>query len=48
MEEGSMSESQEGGAGGSQYDANQYSGNIPYDRSGKRYRRTANEIERRF
>ena len=48
LEEGSLSDSQGGGAGGSQYDPNQYSGNLPYDRSGKRYRRTANEIERRF
>ncbi len=42
------SASQSGINEGSQYDANQYSGNIPYDKSGKRYRRTANEIERRF
>ena len=45
IDQGSESQS---GLEGSQYDANQFSGNIPYDKSGKRYRRTANEIERRF
>lgn len=43
-----VSESQSGLEGSQYDDANQFSGNIPYDKSGKRYRRTANEIERRF
>ena len=45
IDQGSDSQS---GIEGSQFDGNQFSGNIPYDKSGKRYRRTANEIERRF